>query len=437
MKRIGLVLALIGLLCLGGQSIAEQCTIDAVPAATLLLPYFEVDYSNPNGLTTLFSVNNASAAPAVAHVTLWTDYSVPTIDFDIFLTGFDVATVNLRDVFNDGVLPRTADDSQDPDDTISPSPAGLGWDGDIPNCNGILPFTNPAVGAALLERIQNGHTGNPSAFDGGACLGFNYGDNIARGYITIDNVNNCNLLFPTSAGYFADAGAGTASNQNQLWGDYFYVDVANAFAQGEPLVHIEAFDGVGTGGAWSAGDYTFYGRYVGGTAVDNREPLTSVFGTRYLTGAGFSGGTDLIVWRDSKSPDASGVSCASDPSWFPLAQSEVVAFDEEENPTVLCFDDGDISPPLDARTCFPLETQRVPVGQVWAAGDPVDPPAENGWLFLNLNHTLGVGSPFPGIAQNWVTATMSASGLYSVGLEAISLVSACDGLNPLIFPGGP
>ena len=36
------------------------CTIDAVPAATLLLPYFEVDIDNPGGVDTFFSINNAS-----------------------------------------------------------------------------------------------------------------------------------------------------------------------------------------------------------------------------------------------------------------------------------------------------------------------------------------------------------------------------------------
>ena len=48
--------------------------------ATLLLPYFEVDLSNPSGTTTLFSINNASASAAVAHVTLWTDESIPTLE---------------------------------------------------------------------------------------------------------------------------------------------------------------------------------------------------------------------------------------------------------------------------------------------------------------------------------------------------------------------
>lgn len=57
------------LLALAVPARAEIGTIDAVPAATLLLPYFEVDLTNPNGITTLFSVNNASASAAVAHVT--------------------------------------------------------------------------------------------------------------------------------------------------------------------------------------------------------------------------------------------------------------------------------------------------------------------------------------------------------------------------------
>lgn len=47
---------------------AELCSIDAVPAATLLLPYFEVDLDSSDGVTTLFSINNAEAAPALAHV---------------------------------------------------------------------------------------------------------------------------------------------------------------------------------------------------------------------------------------------------------------------------------------------------------------------------------------------------------------------------------
>ena len=60
----------------GQPGVCTENAIDVVPAATLLLPYFEVDLANPDGVTTLFSVNNASAAPQLAHVTFWTDSPV-------------------------------------------------------------------------------------------------------------------------------------------------------------------------------------------------------------------------------------------------------------------------------------------------------------------------------------------------------------------------
>src|SRR4051794_35500038 len=79
---------------------ADPCSIDQMPAATLLLPYFEVDPANPAGLTTLFSINNGSAAAVLANVQIWTDLGVPTLGFNVYLTGYDVQTINLRDLFN-------------------------------------------------------------------------------------------------------------------------------------------------------------------------------------------------------------------------------------------------------------------------------------------------------------------------------------------------
>jgi hypothetical protein len=233
MKKTVVCLALVSLLAFGGQAVAEIGTIDNVPAATLLLPYFEVDLNSDDSLTTLFSVNNASATAILVHVTFWTDESIPTLDFDIYLTGYDVQTVNLRDVFN-GVVPVTASDGQDPTDTISPQ-GPLSQDINFASCSGTFPYPN--LPGALVDHIRASHTGEFSNVYGG-CSGAPYGDNIARGYITLDNVNSCNLLFPSSVGYFGPAGV--ANQSNILWGDYFYVDTANNFAQGETLVHIEA-----------------------------------------------------------------------------------------------------------------------------------------------------------------------------------------------------
>src|SRR5262245_32657303 len=106
MKR-AVVLVFGFVLAFAASARAAIGTIDAVPAATLLLPYFEVDLGDPNGVTTLMSINNASATAVLAHVTVWSDLAVPTLAFNVYLTGYDVQTINIRDVLN-GSLPFTA-----------------------------------------------------------------------------------------------------------------------------------------------------------------------------------------------------------------------------------------------------------------------------------------------------------------------------------------
>src|SRR5215472_1299843 len=231
------LLALVSLFAVSAPAAAVICTIDDVPAATLLLPYFEVDLGNPNGLTTLFSVNNASATAVLAHVVIWTDLSVPVLDFNIYLTGYDVQSVNLRDIIVGGNLPQTASLGQDPTDTISPK-GPFSQDINFASCTGQLP--PPNIGTLFTTHLQNALTGKPSAILNGLCSAQALGDNIARGYITMDTVNNCTLRFPGDVGYFAAGGTGDATNQNIIWGDYAIVNATQNFAQGGTLVHIEA-----------------------------------------------------------------------------------------------------------------------------------------------------------------------------------------------------
>src|SRR5438876_9158832 len=77
----------------------DSCDIAVLPAATLLLPYFEVETTAAagTGTTTLFTVTNTSRYPQIAHVTLWTDWAFPVLVFDLFLTGYDVQGINLFD----------------------------------------------------------------------------------------------------------------------------------------------------------------------------------------------------------------------------------------------------------------------------------------------------------------------------------------------------
>src|SRR6185295_9187214 len=218
MKKSAFALFAVALRTSGTAARAVICTIDQVPAATLLLPHFEVDLDHLWGVNTLFSINNASASAVLAHVVLWSDLSVPTFDFNIYLTGYDIQTVSVRDIFA-GTVPRTASAGQDPGDTISPK--GLfSQDINFASCTGQLP--PPPVPASFVTHNRASHTGQFSAILTG-CAGRDLGDHIARGYITIDTVNNCTLRFPGDAGYFASGGNGDATNQNVLWGDYFFV----------------------------------------------------------------------------------------------------------------------------------------------------------------------------------------------------------------------
>jgi hypothetical protein len=453
MRKLMWTLTLLLCVVAGPPAYAEIGTADAVPAATLLLPYFEVDLANPNGVVTLFSINNASSSAALAHVTLWTDWGIPTFAFQVYLTGYDVQTINMRDIFN-GVLPRTADSGIDPD-AAGPSPLAISnrgqlsedinFGGNVGPCGDfstVYGQPDPTL-PDKIAHIRQAHTGHASAIFGGRCSGATYGDQIARGYVTVDTVNSCSLLFPNSPGYFTSI----ATHQNILWGDVIYVNGGENFAQGDTLVHIEAcnpgggytgFVGNGAGHCpFVTGDYTFYGRYASVAGLDQREPLATTFATRYVNGGAFSGGTNLLVWRDTKTnPGPPGSAngprtCGTFPSWFPLAQTDVVSFDEQENPTDQCFLEDNVAPPIGGvQTCFPLATQRIETGGGNIVAEDMNIPTPFGWLYLNLNYTL-TGDPFPGKAQAWVTTIMDASGRFSVGYPAIQLDNAITSV-----PGG-
>jgi len=420
------------------------CTIDAVPAATLLLPYFEVDIDNAGGVDTFFSVNNARNYSVLTHVIVWTDMSVEALDFNIYLTGYDVQTVGLGLIIRDGILPRTAGVN-----SVSPRGPYSGPHVAYPSCAGILPYTNPALDEEFLDHLQSILTGGPSAIYGGRCGGYDHGDNIARGYVTVDIVNDCTLLTPCDPGYFVITPSVSPEDivgawDNALWGDWYMIDYANNFAQGDTLVHVQSFEdvefliqpGAPLGIPPGVGPELFFTSFWGRCAtfndfqrvsIDFREPLASTFATRFYQNAAFSGGTDLLVWRDSlfnvTLGDEDGFSCTFGPDWFPLNERQVVFFDEQENPETVCT----ISPCPEEDILFPIETQRVSVGDL-------DVSPESGWIYMNLNQVWNL--PVHGgtvlSAQAWVTAVHSADGRFSAGLSAIQLDSACDFSSVLI-----
>jgi hypothetical protein len=411
-RRLACCLTVLALLASAAPVLADACALENLPAATLLLPYFEVDLNNPGGLTTLVSINNASATAALANVVVWTDLGVPTLGFTIYLTGYDVQTINLRDVFA-GTLPRTATSGQDPGDTISPK-GKFSQDINFASCYQILPL--PALPASFVGHLRAAHTGKFSNLLNG-CAGQSLGDNRARGYVTVDTVNHCTLLTPADPGYFGPSGAVT--DQNILWGDSIYVDPASDYADGNNLVRIEAFPG-----AFKTGDLTFYGRYVGNSGVDDREPLATTWASRFVDGGTFSGGTDLVVWRDSGRV-VRPFPCGTQPAGFPLRLAREITFDEEERPEFIPVFPQPPHLPVEA---FPAEANRVHIG---GATFPV--PYSFGWLYLDLNErNLANPGGRGDTRQSWMETVVKAQGRFSAGFGATPLDSACSPAAP--FP---
>lgn len=373
LPRAGAALLLAALLA--GPAEAGLCAVDNVPGATLLLPYFEVDYLAQSARRdTLVRIHNATAAPTLMHFTTWSQWAQPIIDVDFFLTGYDVVTFNLEDYFHGNIM-ITADRGTDFLDQISPHGSFPEWDGNFPTCANFFPFfINPVIRGANLERVQKGLTGKPISSLGNKCLGPDHGDNVGRGYATFDVVSSCSTAFSFDVGYFVDGGAGIATNQNRIFGDWQIVDPGRGIAYGGPLVAIEA-DAAFTAGSTSTG-YTFYGT-SGSLGADNREPLGGVYSFRYAAAASAGDpftATELIVWRDTTAQSFAtfGLPCSSTPDWAPLQEGQVLCFDEQENAIELCGG---------SEACFPLATQKVAFDQ-----GPLAVPFSRGFCQVDLDN---------------------------------------------------
>jgi hypothetical protein len=361
--------------------LTNNCVVGERPAATLLFPYFEVDLANASGRTTLIAIANRNLffEPILARVTLWTDWGIPTTAFTLFLRANDVQTINVRDLFATGVVPTT----------------GERVDLDFPGCNpslGGFVATPPAL-------MRTAHTGQNTL---GSCLSSGrLGANVATGYITVDASRRCRVATgggtdtPVDDDYFSGA-APLAVTENVLWGDWFLVTPGEAFASGNSAVHIQA-----DADFFGAGDYTFYGRYHGFNGADRRRPLPSRYNARFLAGGAFSGGTKLIVWRDTRDPSTGGVGCGSAPEWVPLGERRILAHDEASTTTN-----------LGSTSIFDLATQRMDISAV-------PQPYTFGFLEMDLN--LTDNTP----AQAWVGIEASASGQFSVGFAASPTNDLC------------
>ncbi len=405
----------------------DSCDIGVAPAATLLLPYFEVDITSAAGTgeTTIFTITNTSNLPQVAHITLWTDFSFPVIDFNVFLTGYDVQSINLYDVIRRGQIApedgtgfdvsHVGELSGDEDDQIV-------FDNPIVNeesCQD-LPVALPPV---YVTRMQSAFTTGkvPAAGSAGACNTAGGVHTNAVGYATIDVAGLCSTALPIDARYFETE----IRFDNVLIGDYQQINGDEDFAQGNPLVHIRAIPEGGTpatrvGPAFTVNfPRTFYQRYQPGATPrrDARQPLPALFAARWISGGATGFETFYKIWREGNT--STSTACSAYPvAGGQLGVTEFVRFDEEENPETLA-PGVIVSPPISNAPVLPETSLTNIDNESIFPGTTTGSVA--GWTYMNLDYASADGFA----SQNWVVVSMRAEERFSVDFDAAWLGNGC------------
>ncbi|MEO8217914.1 MAG: hypothetical protein ABI718_12605, partial [Acidobacteriota bacterium] len=311
----------------------DSCDIANQPAATLLLPVFEVDFNSPSttAVNTLFTVTNTSVLPQIAHITVWTDFSYPVLDFNIFLTGYDVQSISMYDILNRGVLPGGGSGANQGDLSADNDANPYFASGAINACNN-LPVQIPTL---VLNDLRTALTTGTTVGCGSAKVGSTHTN--AIGYVTIDVSNTCSQSLPTDSAYYTNE----ILFDNTLIGDYQRINPTSTtgnYAGGDILVPIRAIPEGGPANQVQPTNlpFTFYDRYTptGLRKADRRQPLPSTFAARYISGGAGSFNTRYAIWREGITrglPTCTGSNAASLNG--ALAISEIVRFDESENPT--------------------------------------------------------------------------------------------------------
>ena len=462
-KRLALALFSL-LLCpfvfAGTRDNDDTCDVKVGPAATLLIPYFEVDVTGETGRTTLFTVTNVTRYPQIAHVTLWTDYGFPVLTFNIYLTGYDIQSINLADVLVRGVVapPVGTSSSTKPGPLSSGANPNFQTNTDCASNPGLIP-------ASLMAAVRSALRLGTFAPAGSSCDRVGNVHSYAIGYATIDVVSSCTPRIPNDPLYYTS----DILFDNVLLGDYqnlgpqpVSASTGTFDASGNPMVHIRAVpEGGGAGSnVPTALPYTFYDRYTPADARtrDRRQPLPSVFAARFIQGGTAAFATNLTIWREGI---GSG-SCTDAKKSSAMLVPEIVRFDEHEN----AFITSHYCPFL----CGPMDTTLPAASSTSTSDSIIYPPLTTadvgGWLYLNLNnggstsysvtHDVGglpaptsnptnlapIGSTTsvgPRPSQNWVTVTMFGhlgSNSMTAEFDAASLGNGCSPATFLTIANG-
>ncbi len=464
MRKLAIVtVAILAVALVGGQSAyANYCSRDVVPAATLLVPYASVGLTNigtgyvpdANKPTTLFSMTNVSATAQIVHVTVWDALSVPQIDFDVILSGYDTWQINFRDLLAGNFTAFdtakttlwTAPFSSTPLRPFEWGPNGQDardtgyWPG--PNVGATLPapedrtaigslcgISSPPYGdlTSLSGLIVAKFTGPLEAYAHAGCGGVDVrgdksswltslGVDPVFFYVTADVATRCSTQFPDSETYFAPGGVG--GYDNVLIGDIIYFDPVNNYSEMFNAVAIEAI-----AGATGSDRETFY------DLGDGREPLATAFAFRYADFAPTFSST-AIVWKNKSdfTPGGDVDDCV---------RYLYYAFDDNEHSmsrTSTTGPSGTLITDIDPNQ-FPFETQKVVINKAQFDVFQLDAGTNKvGWMALLFPPSYPPGNPyydadpFNYTVQAWVGMTFQyniGGNKFSAGTEALSDNAHC------------
>jgi hypothetical protein len=436
--RKTIILALAAAL-VGGMAYANFGALDNVPAATLLVPYIVIDTDAggapvDSGYTTLTVVTNVSSIKQIIHVTVWSADSQPVIDFDEVLSGYDVWSINWRDLLtgNFGAFDTGAKGGFWTDTVADAAPTPWGPDvniyfNDIPNMpigdDTDFPYPATTKACGFPWGDQSGFAGQIQAElaaplvpwpnqdtdcnDTTSATGFSDGAEIHNWagwlktlgpqpvffYATIDSVYGCSRLFPGQLEYWT-TGPDTAgltrwgghswlTEWNTLTGIDIYVNRTANYSESLPAVAIEAaqfwnFVGFYSDQIYTATDTNFY--------QSDREPLPTAWAFYYFMPPIAT--TEVVVWKNYDN------------------------FDTEDGNVLAClpyvyyaFDDNENSKSSSSQNCpsgtfcltpepnvFPFQTQKVPVTSTNFDGLP----GGDGWMLLVFDPSVNPQFTGPG-----------------------------------------
>lgn len=421
----------------------DSCDISTTPAATLLLPWFEVDFNSDStsAVNTVFTITNTSSIPQIAHVTVWTDWSFPVLDFNIYLTGYDVQGVSMYDIIALGNVPATTNTDEDP------SPVGEFSDTDNPNfltsaattCANLPGSIPNSLKLAIQSALTGGdYTVGNTTQSCDSPVGGTHAN--AIGYVTVDVAATCSTSLPTDPGYFG----GEILFDNTLIGDYERINPTSStgnYAGGNPMVAIRAIPEGGPADVNASTNmpFTFYDRYTAVDKQDRRQPLPSMWAARYIENGGSTQdfATDYAIWREG--PRNANCSNVEDNANFGV--TEIVRFDEHENPFVSSPTTCYISPCDTPGTFGPQFSETGAYSTTDETHFPPDITSTSdlgGWMYLNLGYDTGGNDDFQSVDRftnsltddydtesSWVIVQMTAEGRYGVDFDAAFVGAGC------------